>query len=182
MCSINKNTISVRHFSNTKLDKVASAITCVIVIIIYLYEIAILHHGMQSFHNNRLLHACLLHARLLHGCDVTHISSIDRFATSISLREHANERYAECLGMNWCSKHLIIINNPTQNDLFTEIDNFIEVYNNSVIELIQCFGTSFFGRIDHLASSVIKFRPRNSVPKHCIRSITYNYIPPVCTF
>ena len=32
---------------------------------------------------NRLLHACLLHARLLHGCDVTHISSI--FATSISL-------------------------------------------------------------------------------------------------
>ena len=131
---------------------------------------------MQSFHNNRLLHACLLHARLLHGCDVTHISSIGRFATSISLRQHANERYAECLGMNWCSKHLMIINNPTQNDLFTEIDNFIEVYNNSVIELVQCFGTSFFGRIDHLASSVIKFRPKNSVPKHCIRSITYNYI------
>ena len=129
---------------------------------------------MQSFHNNRLLHACLLHARLLHGCDVTHISSIGRLATSISLRQHANERYAECLGMNWCSKHLIIINNPTQNDLFTEIDNFIEVYNNSVIELVQCFGTSFFGRIDHLASSVIKFRPKNSVPKHCIRSITYN--------
>ena len=145
-------------------------------IIIYLYEIAILHHGMQSFHNNRLLHACLLHARLLHGCDVTHISSIGRFATSISLHEHANERYAKCLVMNWCSKHLIIINNPTQNDLFTEIDNFIEVYNNSVIELIQCFGTSFFGRIDHLASSVIKYRPKNSVPKHCIRSITYNNI------
>ena len=59
--------------------------------------------------------------------------------------------------------------------LFNEIDNFIEVYNNSVIELVQCFGTSFFGRIDHLASSVIKFRPKNSVPKHCIRSITYNY-------
>ena len=55
------------------------------------------------------------------------ISSIGRFAASISLRKHANERYAECLGMNWCSKHLIIINNPTQNDLFTEIDNFIEV-------------------------------------------------------
>ena len=91
---------------------------------------------MKSFHNNRLLHACLLHARLLHDCDVTHISSIGRFATSISLREHANERYAECLGMNWCLKHLIIINNPTQNDLFTEIYNFIEVYNNSVIELI----------------------------------------------
>ena len=44
---------------------------------------------------NRLLHACLLHARLLHGCDVTHISSIGRFATSISLREHANERYVD---------------------------------------------------------------------------------------
>ena len=102
--------------------------------------------------------------------------SIGRLATWISLREHANERYAECLGMNWCSKHLIFINNPTQNDLFTETDNFIEVYNNSVIELIQCFGTSFFGRIDHLASSVIKFRPKNSVPKHCIRSITYTML------
>ena len=72
-------------------------------------------------------------------------------------------------------KKIIVINNATQNDLFTEIYNFIEVYNNSVIELIQCFGTSFFDRIDHLASSVIKFRPKNSVPKHCIRSITYNY-------
>ena len=59
--------------------------------------------------------------------------------------------------------------------VYNEIDNFIEVYNNSVIELIQCFGTLFFGRIDHLASSVIKFRPKNSIPKHCIRSITYNY-------
>ena len=59
--------------------------------------------------------------------------------------------------------------------LINEIDNFIEVYNNSVIELVQCFGTSFFGRIDHLASSVIKFRPTNSVPKQCIRSITYKY-------
>ena len=59
--------------------------------------------------------------------------------------------------------------------LFNEIDNFIEVYNNLVIELIQCFGTSFFGRIDHLASSVIKFRPKNSVPKHYIRSLTYDY-------
>ena len=64
--------------------------------------------------------------------------------------------------------------------LFSEIDNFIKVYNNSVIELVQCFGTSFFGRIDHLASSVIKFRPKNSVPKHCIRSITYNYDVDVC--
>ena len=34
--------------------------------------------------------------------------------------------------------------------LFNEIDNFIEVYNNSVIELIQCFGTSFFGQIDQI--------------------------------
>ena len=59
--------------------------------------------------------------------------------------------------------------------LFNEIDNFIEVYNNSVIELLQCFETLFFDRIDHLASSVIKFRPKNSVPKHCIRSITYTY-------
>ena len=40
--------------------------------------------------------------------------------------------------------------------LFNEIDNFIEVhvYYNFFIELVQCFGTSFFGRIDHLASSV----------------------------
>ena len=96
-------------------------------------------------------------------------------ASDVISVSYANERFAECLGMNWCSKHLIIINNPTQNDLFTEIDNFIEVYNNSVIELIQCFGTSFFGRIDHLASSVIKFRPKNSVPKHCISSLTYKY-------
>ena len=59
--------------------------------------------------------------------------------------------------------------------VLNEIDNFIEVYNNSFIELIQCFGTSFFGRIDHLASSVTKCRPKNSVPKHCIRSITYNH-------
>ena len=157
---------------NNNID-VCSIITC-----IYLYKIAIIHHGMQSFRNNRLLHACLLHARLLHGCDVTHISSLGRFATSISLRERANERYAECLGMNWCSKYLIIINNPTQNDLVTEIDNFIEVYNNSVIELIHCFGTSFFGRIDNLVRSVITSRPKNSVPKHCIRSITYNYHSP----
>ena len=57
------------------------------------------------------------------------------------------------------------MNIPTQKDLFTEIDNFIEVYNNSVIALIQCFGTSFFGRIDHLASSVIKFRPIELGPK-----------------
>ena len=58
--------------------------------------------------------------------------------------------------------------------LLNEIDNCVEVYNNSVIELVQCFWTSCFGRIDHLASSLIKFRPKNSVPKHCIRSITYD--------
>ena len=96
----------------------------------------------------------IVYCTLVYCMIVTYISSIGRFATSISLREHANERYAECLGMNWCSKHLIIINNPTQNDLFTEIDNFIEVYNNSVIELVQCFGTSFLGRIDHLNQSI----------------------------
>ena len=59
--------------------------------------------------------------------------------------------------------------------LFNEIDNFIEVYNKSVIERIQSFGTSFFRRIDHFASSMIKYRPKNSVPKHSISSITYNY-------
>ena len=66
-------------------------------------------------------------------------------------------------------------NNNINLMLFNEIDNLIEVYNNSVIEQIQCFGTSFLGGIDHLASSVIKFRPKNSVPKYCIRSITYKY-------
>ena len=59
--------------------------------------------------------------------------------------------------------------------LFNEIYNFIEVYNNLAIELLQCFETSLFARIDHLASSVIKFRPKNLVPKHCMSSITYNY-------
>ena len=34
------------------------------IILIYIYKIAILHHGMQSFRINRLLHAC----RLLHDC------------------------------------------------------------------------------------------------------------------
>ena len=36
--------------------------------------------------------------------------------------------------------------------LFNEINNFMEVYNNSVIELIQCFGTSFLGRIDQIST------------------------------
>ena len=116
-----------------------------------------------------------VYCTLVYCMIVTHISSTGRCATSISLREHANERHTKCLVMNWCSKHLILINKPTQNDLFTEIDNFIEVYNNWVIELIQCLGTSFFGRNDHLASSVITFRPKNSVPKHCMSSITYKY-------
>ena len=58
-----------------------------------------------------------------------------------------------------------MINNPTQNDLFTEIDNFIEVYNNSIIELMQCFGTSFFGRIDHLASSGDQIPTKELGPK-----------------
>ena len=48
--------------------------------------------------------------------------------------------------------------------LFNKIYNFIEVYTNLIIELVQSFGTSFFGRIDHLTSSVIKFQPKNSVP------------------
>ena len=49
----------------------------------------------------------LLHARLLHDCDVTHISSIGRVAISISLREHANECSAECSELIGCSKYLI---------------------------------------------------------------------------
>ena len=47
--------------------------------------------------------------------------------------------------------------------LFNEIEKFIEVYNNSVIELVQCFGTSLFGRIDHLARSVINSDQRTRV-------------------
>ena len=61
--------------------------------------------------------------------------------------------------------------------VFNKIDNFIEVYNNSVIELIQCFGTSFFGRIDHLASSVIKFRPKNSINQSIyFRKVQVHYV------
>ena len=44
--------------------------------------------------------------------------------------------------------------------VFNEIDNFIEVYNNSVIELIQC---------DQIPTR------ENLIPKHCICSITYKY-------
>ena len=116
--------------------------TCrITIIIICLYKIAILHHGIQSFHI--IIYCTPVYCTLVY-CTIA--DSSDSFATSISLREHANERYA------------------------------VDVYNNSVIELVQCFGTSFFGRIDHLASSVIKFRPKNSVPKHCTSSITYTYI------
>ena len=109
--------------------------------------------------------------------DVTHIfvtsriyPALGRFATPISLRKHANELYADRFDAPRNEKKTINLM------LFNEIDNFIEVYNNSVIELVQCFGSSFFGRIDHLASAVIKFRPKNVIPKHCIRSIAYNYI------
>ena len=133
----------------------------VYVIIIYLYKIAILHHGMQSFHINRLLHAC----RLLHDC-WRHTQICD---VTLQLQYH----YAS-MQMNAMPIDSMFRNEKQNLMIFIEIDNFIQVYNNSVIELAQCFGTSFFGRIDHLASSVIKFRPKNSVPKHCIRSITYN--------
>ena len=58
--------VSIHYIVLSHLNQIISSI------IIYLNKIVILHHGMQSFHNNRLLHACLLHARLLHDCDVTH--------------------------------------------------------------------------------------------------------------
>ena len=57
-------------------------------IIIYLYKIAILHHGMQSFHI--IIYCPPVYCTLLFIAD-----HCDRFATSISLREHANERYAD---------------------------------------------------------------------------------------
>ena len=57
-------------------------------IIIYRYKIAILHHGMQSFH---ILGYCTPVYCTLVYCTIG--DSSDRFATSISLREHANERY-----------------------------------------------------------------------------------------
>ena len=50
--------------------------------------------------------------------------------------------------------------------LFNEIDNFIKVYNNSVIELAKCFGTSFCGWNDQIPTKELG-------SKHCIRSITY---------
>ena len=59
-------------------------------IIIYLYKIAILHHGMQSFHI--IVYCTSIYWTLVY-CTIADRS--DRFATSISLREHANERYAD---------------------------------------------------------------------------------------
>ena len=57
---------------------------------------------------------------------------------------------------------------------FNEFDNYlIEVYNNLVIELVQCFGISFFCQIDYLAISVIKCDQRTRSQNQCIRSITY---------
>ena len=50
---------------------------------VYLYTIVILHHGMQSFH-------IIVYCTLVYS---TITDRSDRFATSISLREHANERY-----------------------------------------------------------------------------------------
>ena len=110
-----------------------------------LYKIAILHHGMQSFHMVVYctpVYCTPVYCTLVY-CTIADRS--DRFATSISLRDSMlrNER-----------------KNNINLMLFNEIDNCIEVYNNSVIELIRYFGTSFFGQIDHLASSVIKFRPK----------------------
>ena len=59
-------------------------------IIIYLYKIAILHHGMQSFHI--IVYCTPVYCTLVY-CTIADRS--DRFATSISLREHANEHYAD---------------------------------------------------------------------------------------
>ena len=113
---------------------------------------------------NRLVHACLLHARLLHDC----WSQWPLCNFNITMRAYKWTLYR--------SRYLIIINNPT-SDI---IDNFIEVYNTSVFELLQCFVISFFGRIDHLASSVIKLQRKKLGPKHCIRSITYDCLPITC--
>ena len=92
------------------------------VIIIYLYEIVIMHHGMQSFHI--IVYCTPVYCTLVY-CTLADRS--DCFATSISIREHANKPYAR--------------------KTFNEINNFIEAYNNSVIEFIQCFGTSLLGWI-----------------------------------
>ena len=59
-------------------------------IIMYLYNIAILYHGMQSF--DILVYCTPVYCTLVY-CTIADRS--DRFATSISLREHAHERYAD---------------------------------------------------------------------------------------
>ena len=58
-------------------------------IIIYLYKIAMLHHKIQSFHI--IIYCTPVYCTLVY-CTIADRS--DRFATSISLREHAIERYA----------------------------------------------------------------------------------------
>ena len=63
--------------------------------------------------------------------------------------------------------------------LFNEIDNFIEVYNKSVIELVVFWDLVLWSNWsprklgDQIPTKVIKFWPKNSVPKHCMSSITY---------
>ena len=54
------------------------------------YKIVILHHGMQLFHI--IVYCTSVYCTFVY-CTIADRS--DRFATSISLREHANERYAD---------------------------------------------------------------------------------------
>ena len=58
---------------------------------------------------------------------------------------------------------------------FTEIDNCIEVCNNSVVELIIRLLNSYSVLGPRSLVGLITSQAQNSVPKHCIRSITYNY-------
>ena len=58
--------------------------------------------------------------------------------------------------------------------LFNEIDNFIQVYNNSVIELVVFWDLVL--RSDWSPRKLgDQFPTKELGPKHCIRSITYNY-------
>ena len=63
-----------------------------IIIIIYLYKIAILQHGMQSF---RIIVYCTPVYCTLVYCMVVTSRIYPAKAASISLREHANERYVD---------------------------------------------------------------------------------------
>ena len=72
------------------LFEILTSSRSIIYIIIYLYKIAILHHGMQSF--QIIVYCTPVYCTLVY-CTIADRS--DRFATSISLREHANERYAD---------------------------------------------------------------------------------------